>query len=137
MPTDAGDACSDQSITVADFSVNRAGLRFGVGSPAANASWTRTMSGITLNDTPRNVAVEVAPDHISWFYDGKVVGTVKDPAALSTGDLTPRISLVGSAQDEMNTTSLISDWQRAWTLKAGTQVKNGARLTRTTLQPRC
>jgi hypothetical protein len=75
--------------------------------------------------TPRvgafNVAVEVARRHLTWFLDGNAVASVTQRAAVPGVPLTLRLSLRGQGQQEMNQTSLISDWQRGFPISTGQQ----------------
>ena len=75
-------------------------------------------------------AAEVARGHITWFYNGRPVGTVRSRAAVSDVPLTMRLSLVGQQNREMNKTFFISDWQRGYDLHAGRSVTSGHSLKR-------
>lgn len=122
--------CTPSSIVLADFTMGAPGMRFGLRSREAGASWTGALPDARLAEQPFNIAAEVGNGHITWFRDSEPIGTVKDPATQLGVPLVPRLSLIGD-QVEMNGAQVNSDWQRAWTLKAGTQVKNAAALTRT------
>lgn len=122
--------CTASSVVLAEFTMGAPGMKFGLRSRAAGASWTGTLPDLRLAEQPFNVAAEVGNGHITWFHDSRPIGTVKDPATQLGVPLVPRLSLIGD-QAEMNGAQVNSDWQRAWTLKAGTQVKTAAALART------
>jgi hypothetical protein len=126
----AGSACAPETIVVAAFTMIKHGMRFGVRSGSAGTAWRGKLGQVLLAEQPFNVAVEVGNGHITWFRDSKPIGTVKDPRAQLGADLVPRLSLIGK-DVEMNGAQVNSDWQRSWTLKAGTQVRSGRPLTRT------
>ena len=114
--------CAPQGIVLADFTIGSPGMRFGVRSQSAGLQWRRTLPAVRLADQPFNVAVEVAKGHITWFRDGRPIGSVTSKRAQLGTDLVPRLSLVGEQDVEMNGAQVNSDWQRSWTLRAGKQV---------------
>ena len=61
-------------------------------------------------------AVEVTPDHVSWFVDTRVVMTERRPAALSAAVFAARFRLVGTPGARMNTGRMQMDWVRYYTL---------------------
>lgn len=129
-------SCSPQGVVVADFTMGSPGMRFGVRSRRHDSVWRRSKGGVRLAEAPFNVAVEVGRRHTTWFLDGRPIGTVKDRRARLGVDLVPRFSLVGD-QREMNGAQVDSDWQRAWTLARGTQVKTGPALARRAYSASC
>jgi len=122
-------ACGARSITVADLNPRFPVVRYGVTTPNRNKAWRGTRDSTPLQQVARAYAVEVARDHISWFVDGKIIGTVRARAAVPRVPLTIRLSLVGEQQAEMNHTYAIMDWIRGYPLKHGQRPTNGARLT--------
>ena len=46
----------------------------------------------------------MARGHITWFYNGEAIGSVRNRAAVSDVPLTMRMSLVGDQNREMNKT---------------------------------
>ncbi len=128
------DACTGPVVTVADFTMRERGMRFGVRSREGGTARVGRKA-VSLTDQPRNVAVEVGRRHVTWFYDGTVIGSV-DVADLGA-PLTPRISLVGKRRSTMSPTVLTTDWQRAWTLDHGKQVRSGPSLGRVRTDPAC
>jgi hypothetical protein len=125
VPRDAPDGtCQAASIVVADVVMGTPGLGLGVRSRAAGATWSGRDDKAVLAEAPFNMAVEVGKKHITWFRDAKPVFTVKGRRAQLGVPLVPRLSLVGQ-QEEMNGAQVDSDWQRAFSLDRGTQVKKG------------
>ncbi|NYD43706.1 hypothetical protein [Nocardioides panaciterrulae] len=114
--------CSPQSIVLADVTMGSPGLAFGVRSQSAGTVWQRRLAHVRLADQPFNVAVEVAKGHLTWFRDGKPIGSVTDDRAQLGVKLVPRLSLIGEPDVEMNGAQVNSDWQRSWTLRHGRQV---------------
>jgi hypothetical protein len=129
VPARAGDyRCGAQNITVADVPVGGSTVGVGVKALAKNRQWTRTLRFRDHEDATA-FAVEVTKRHISWFMNGRVIGTVKSRAAVPDVPMTLRLSLVGGGPgQEMNKTQFISDWQRGFSLDRGRQVTNGNRL---------
>lgn len=62
-------------------------------------------------------AVEVPPDHVSWFVDARVVATQPTSAALFAVPLHLVVSLVSTPGAAMQPTRVQLDWARYWTLR--------------------
>ncbi|WP_126688347.1 hypothetical protein [Nocardioides ferulae] len=119
------DRCSPRSILIAD--VVPGGRTVTMGATAANGTqWTRTVPTPTSTDIATTYAVELSKRHISWFANGRVVATLRNRDAIPGVPMTPRLSLVGEAGQEMNKTQYISDWQRGFSLKRGELTTDGA-----------
>ena len=129
--------CGARNVTIAEMLPHSSTVKFGVN--AMNKQWSGQKSvGDQVNNRSLVFAVEVSKTHMSWFYAGKVIGTVKSRAASSDVPMTLRLSMEGSGNQEMNHTELISDWQRGFTLARGTQTKNGKALKRSSYSaPAC
>lgn len=121
--------CAPESIVVGSFGMGRKGMQVGVRSQARDAIWRRALTNVRLGERPMNVAVEVAKGHVTWFVEGRPVATLKDPKAVPGVALVPRYSLVGKER-EMRGSQVDSDWQRAWPLGRGRQVRSGPGLER-------
>ncbi|HSV37531.1 MAG TPA: hypothetical protein VLI04_02120 [Nocardioidaceae bacterium] len=121
--------CGARSITVADLTPRKPAVGIAAYTPSRNRTWRATKSTSSLSNVSKAYAVEVTKDHISWFIDGDIVGTLKARAAIPRVPLTMRISLIGQGSTEMNHTYVVMDWMRAYTLKRGKQRANGARLS--------
>ncbi|HYU84008.1 MAG TPA: hypothetical protein VEK80_04320 [Kribbellaceae bacterium] len=130
-------ACGARAITVADLTPRRSEVRIGAYSPIQNKAWRRTQSSVPVAKIARAYAVEVAADHISWFVDGRIIGTVRAKAAIPGVPLTMRLSLVGADTAEMNHTYAHFDWVRGFGIKAGQHPTNGAALTAGTHSLHC
>lgn len=120
--------CGARNITVAEVAPH--GNQVLVGVNAVNKKWTRTLSGVAINNQSIAFAVEVTKRHITWFMEGRPIATVKSRAAVSDVPLTLRMSMVGNGDQEMNHTSVISDWERGFTLARGQQVTSGGAMKR-------
>ncbi|MEO5662174.1 MAG: hypothetical protein ABIR39_02730 [Nocardioides sp.] len=121
-------ACGRRNITLAEVAAHSTTLTFG--ARADTAQWSATRRIPSLIATAPAVAVEVAKGHITWFWDGKPIGTVVSKAAVSDVPMTLRFSLVGDQTTERNQTGIISDWQRGYALSRGKQVIAGPRLAK-------
>ncbi|HYG92927.1 MAG TPA: family 16 glycosylhydrolase [Nocardioides sp.] len=119
----AGGGC-DHTITIADLDPNGETVTIAVN--AGGQSWKRTFKGYEQGrDFPRNYGVEVTKKKISWFIDGKVVGTLTDKAAIPKDPMTVRLSLAGEGSTERNHTTLLFDWVRGWDLAKGKNPPKG------------
>ena len=130
VPARAGDYdCGRHNITIADISPFSQRVRFGVRSPRHR--WTGSaQAAYTPLVNAYNVAVEVAPKHVTWFLNGSPVGSVTDVAAVPGVPMTLRLSLVGHRRAEMDQTGLISDWQRGFPISTGRQTVSPKKLDR-------
>ncbi|MEJ7794205.1 MAG: hypothetical protein WKF50_01530 [Nocardioides sp.] len=124
----ATENCGARNITVAEVVPHGNKVRVGVN--AVNKKWRRTVSNVAINNQSLAFAVEVTKSHITWFMEGQPIATVKSRAAVSDIPLTLRMSMVGNGEEEMNHTSVISDWERGFTLARGTQVTSGQTMKR-------
>jgi len=111
--------CGAQNITVAEVTAHASKVSFGVKS-RNGTQWSRTLRDVPTNGPAIAFAVEVSKRHISWFKEGKLVGSVRSRAAVSDVPMTLRMSMVGDGQQEMNRTQVISDWMRGFTLDRST-----------------
>ncbi len=138
VPERAGDyGCGARNVTIAEMLPHDSTVKFGVNAGSKQWSGTKSLGG-NANNRSLVFAVEVTKTHMSWFYGGKVIGTVKSRAASSDVPMTLRLSMEGNGDQEMNHTELISDWQRAFTLKRGNKVTNGKALKRSSYSaPAC
>ena len=133
VPEDPGQrACGARTITMADYTATKDEVRYGVYTPTDDRAWRATKRSVVMGDRAKAhaFAVEVAKDHISWFLDSKLIGTVKDKAAVPGVPLTVRLSLVGQGGKEMRHTDAIFDWIRGFPIGPGRHPKNGPSLTK-------
>lgn len=119
-------ACGRRNIVLAEVAAHSSTMTFG--ARADTRQWTGTRRIPSLVHTSPAVAVEVAKGHITWFWDGRPIGTVKGRAAVSDVPMTLRFSMVGDQLSEHNQTGVVSDWQRGFALDRGRQVVSGPRL---------
>ncbi|WP_457207254.1 hypothetical protein [Nocardioides sp. P5_C9_2] len=127
VPERVGDySCGRRNITLAQVAAHSGTMTFG--AKADTRQWTGSRSIPSLVHTSPAVAVEVAQDHITWFWDGKPIGTVKDRAAVTDVPMTLRFSMVGDQTTEYNQTGVVSDWQRGFAIESGKQVRSGPAL---------
>lgn len=130
VPEDtAGNRCGTRHIVIASISAFSRRVRFGVDSAKGSWGGSATASANPLHSAYA-VAVEVSKDHITWFLDGKPVGSVTDSAAIPDRPMTMRLSLVGQGREEMNQVSLVSDWQRGFPIDSGRQQVSSTKLKR-------
>lgn len=131
-------SCSPEAIRVADMQLGEKSYSVGVRSARAKAEWRYTKTSTPADSGLHNFAVEVAADHITWFFDGKAFATVKSKGALSGRRLTPRVSMVGLEDaTEHNGSQFSVDWVRSWTLETGRQAKNSHPLAKKAFSPSC
>ncbi|MBZ5741005.1 hypothetical protein [Nocardioides mangrovi] len=136
VPERASDyRCGTRNITVADIDAGGHSIDIGARS-ASGTKWTATRK-IDIGQRSAAIGIELGKSHITWFVDGRTVGVVNDPKAVSGVPMTLRFSLVGDGEKEMNHTMLFSDWQRSWTLDGGKQVTQGASLQRASYNASC
>jgi hypothetical protein len=62
-------------------------------------------------------AIEIAPDHVSWFVDAKVVATQRTGTPFFSVPLRMQVSLVSTPDTAMQPTRVQLDWARYWTLR--------------------
>ncbi len=121
VPEDAaGNQCGSRHVVIASISAFSRRVRFGVDSPKGSWSGSAMASANPLHSAYA-VAVEVSKGHLTWFLDGRAVGSVSDPGAIPDRPMTLRLSLVGQGREEMNQVSLVSDWQRGFPIDTGRQ----------------
>ena len=120
--------CGGPVITIADVAAHDDGVRFG--ARAGGAQWIRTHPDVQVNGTSHAFGVEVTAGHITWFVEGRPVGTVRSSAAVPDVPLTLRVRQVGDGQRAMNRTQSIFDWMRGFPLDTGEKVTSGPRLDR-------
>jgi hypothetical protein len=136
VPARAGDyACGARNITVASVKIGASTV--GIGARNGTRKWSANRKIRVGESRAVAFAVEVARGHITWFYNGGAIGTVRSRAAVSDVPLTMRLSLAGAGNREMNKSSFISDWQRGFDMRSGKSVTNGQSLRRGTASGGC
>ena len=120
--------CGAHNITIAE--VRQGESTALIGAAKGTSRWTRTIDLGNIESSSPSVAVELMPDHVTWFVNSRPVG-VLDAGKIAGGvPMTLRLSLVGSDDREMANTTLLSDWQRAFPLNHSPGVLKGPSLTR-------
>lgn len=132
VPDRAADyACGRRNITLAEVTAYGTSVRFG--AKADSSQWTGSKSIPSIIHSAPAMAVEVSKRHITWFWDGKPIGTVVSKKAVSDVPMTLRFSMVGDQAGEYDKTGVHSDWQRAFSLDKGKLVTSGPKLAKSAL----
>lgn len=133
----ADPGCAGQTITIGQMTAHGDGMRIGVRSSRAGKQWSRTVPLPGVNNVSMTIAVEVSRKRISWFHNGRVVGSLRNRAAVPGVPLTLRLAQVGDGEEEMNRTQTIFDWMRGFDLDRGKVVTKGPRLTGSAFSGSC
>ncbi len=124
-------ACGKRNITMAEVSAGSRTVVFG--AKADSRQWVGSRQVASLTSGTPAVAVEVNKDHITWYWDGKVIGSLKSKKAVSDVPMTMRFSIVGDQVTPGNSVGIFTDWQRAFAIKSGKQVTKGPKLRASSL----
>jgi len=127
--------CGRRTITLASFRPRGNSVQIGAVN-AAGKRWTKTIGGLSLNETNHAWGVDVRKGRITWFREGKPIGTVATSAAVPDVPMTLRLSLDSSGEGQARS-STFYDWVRGYSLKHGKAVKKGGSLTRGADVPGC
>lgn len=119
VPTSGADRPCAPAITVARWTGLEKRLTFGASK--GGREWVRSIDSQGVGHDIPVVAAEVAPSHVTWFLNGRAIGSVRTRKAVPGVPLTMRISLVGDGS-EHDSSDLHSDWQRSYPLHTGRQV---------------
>jgi len=122
--------CGARNLTLVEVDVHKTVAHYGVRAIADRRQWTGRKTDLAINQTPHAFAVQVTKSHITWFIDGRPVGTVRDDDAISGVPLTMRLTMDGEGKQEMNRTRAIWDWQRGFSLEHGQTVTSDRGLDR-------
>jgi len=136
VPTSGGYDCGARSIELSDYAVGAGAATMHVRN-TPDEDFT-TSKSLPLNNTFHTYAVEVTPDHVSWFVDTRVVMTERRPEALSGATFTPRFRLVATPGATMRRSRMQMDWVRYYTLaRPSAHSIAAAQATRTTYADAC
>ena len=108
--------CGARSIVLSDYALGTSRARMYL----RNAPNLQYDAGKTLDLRPgpfHTYAVEVTPDHISWFVDTHVLMTERRASARTGATYALRLRLVGVAGARMNPGRMQMDWVRYYTLE--------------------
>ena len=115
VPT-SGYRCGARSIVLADYALGTSTTNMYLRT-APSTEFRASRSGLTLGPGPfHTYAVEVAPDHVSWFVDTRVVMTERRPGARTGATYAARFRLVGTPGAVMNPGRMQMDWVRYYSL---------------------
>lgn len=114
VPSRGGYGCGARSIVLSDYPIGGAAAAMHVRN-TPDADFTASKA-LPLRNTFHTYAVEVTPDHVSWFVDTEVVMTERRPAALSGATFTARFRLVSTPGATMRTGRMQMDWVRYYSL---------------------
>jgi beta-glucanase (GH16 family) len=115
VPT-SGYHCGARSIVLADYALGTSTANAYLRS-SPSTEFRASRSGLTLGPGPfHTYAVEVTPDHVSWFVDTRVVMTERRPEARTGATYAARFRLVGTPGARMNPGRMQMDWVRYYSL---------------------
>jgi hypothetical protein len=114
VPATGGYDCGARSIVLSDYRIGTNVATMHVRN-TPDADFT-TSKSLPLDNTFHTYAVEVTPDHVSWFVDTHVVMTERRPAALSGTIFSARFRLVSTPGATMRKGRMQMDWVRYYTL---------------------
>jgi len=107
--------CGARNIALESYTHGRGKAKFYIHN-LPNLAFTAAKSGRFGHDNWHTFAVEVTPNHISWFVDARVIATERRPEAISGVPLTVRFSLKAVPGQAMNPARMQMDWLRYWNL---------------------
>lgn len=119
VPTSGADRPCADTITIARWT--GLGRRMTIAAAHGGRAWSRTLDTEGVGHDIPIVGVEVAPDHVTWFLDGRPIGSVRSRQAAPGRPLTLRLGLEGDPS-EHDSSELASDWQRSYALGPGRPV---------------
>ena len=136
IPADPADYdCGANNLTIARLSPGNDRVEVGVN--AGPVRWNRTLTGYRQQGNHYAFAVQVTGRRITWFVNGRAVGSLAAPAAIPKVPMTLRMSMVGTGAQEMNKSVVKIDWVRHYDLKRGTRAPKGAALARKSRDSGC
>lgn len=107
--------CGARDIALESYTHGRRAAQFYIHN-LPNLAFKAAHRGRFGGDNWHTFAVEVTPNHISWFVDAHVIRTERRPEAFSGVPLTVRFSLRAVRGQAMNPVRMQMDWLRYWTL---------------------
>ena len=129
--------CGARNIVVSEYTLGKNVASLHVRN-TPNADFTASKVLQLDNQEFHTYAVEVTPDHVSWFIDTKVVMTERRTAALSGATYDMQFQLVAPKGVRMNTGRMQMDWARYYTLqRKNAQPIDAPPATRTTYDDAC
>ncbi len=113
VPT-TGDQCS-RSIILSDSTIGKNPATMHLRNAGVDFSATKVLD--LRQDVFHTYAVEVTPDHISWFIDTRVVMTEPRSAARTGAPYAVRFRMVAPPGARMNRGRMQMDWVRYYSLE--------------------
>ncbi len=113
VPT-TGDQCA-RSIVLSDSTIGRNPATLHLRNTDVDFTATKVLD--LRQDVFHTYAVEVTPDHISWFIDTRVVMTEPRSAARTGASYAVRFRMVAPPGARMNRGRMQMDWVRYYTLE--------------------
>jgi hypothetical protein len=83
-----------------------------------NSSYRGFLGRHLRNERWHTFAVEVAPDHISWFVDAHVINTERRAEALDPVPRQLKFELRAKGGKKMDPARMQMDWMRYWSMRA-------------------
>jgi len=115
VPMYGGYHCAARNIVLSQYALDSSQTSMHVRNlPSADFHTSKALH--LSGDTWHTYAVEVTPDHVSWFVDTRVVRTERRPAALSAAVFAARFRLVAGSTAPMRQGRMQMDWVRYYTL---------------------
>ncbi len=109
------DHCGARDIVLADYTLGTNLATMHVRN-LPDADFTTAKSLALSGNQFHTYAVEVTPDHVSWFVDTRVVMTERRDAARTGATYSMRFRLVGTPGAVMRRGRMQMDWARYYTL---------------------
>jgi hypothetical protein len=111
----SGYHCGARSIVLSDYQLGTSRAAMHVRT-LPNRDFTVSKALALTNNQFHTYAIEVTPDHISWFVDTKVIRTERRSDARTGATYNARFRLVGSPGHKMIPGRMQMDWVRYYTL---------------------
>lgn len=119
-------SCGTTAVTLASWNGYTSSTSTQLGVRNGASTWTRTPLALSQANVFHTYAVEIKDTAMTWFVDGKAVGSLTSaqaPGAFTTTPLVPRLVLDGTAGKAMTHTRATTDWDRYFSLaKAGSTI---------------
>lgn len=109
--------CGGRDIGIENFTLGRNTVKSYVHT-LPDSSYRGFLGRNLRNDRWHTYAVEVAPDHISWFVDARVIHTERREGALDPVPRQLRFELRALDGRTMDPARMQMDWMRYWTMRA-------------------
>jgi hypothetical protein len=116
VPVSGDDSCGADRIVLGSYVPGATRVR-GFVNTMPDHSFTYSRARDLRSRAWHTYAVEVAPDHISWFVDTKVMRTETRPAALAGVSYRPELVMEAVPGSTMRPSWFQADWVRYYSLK--------------------